>query len=382
MPDSVSLHELYDKNIIFLFGSGASHGLFPTLALEIKGEDGADQTVETLASHFESIKDEDRKALLFMHYYKECIEPAMLFAPEDQTLNEGQKEVITNYEIFLGTILTILQRRTNHGKSCNIFTTNYDGCIEEVANKMLRKGGADFILNDGTCGFRKRILQDRNFNRTTYYTGIFNRHREEVPQINLIHLHGSVSWHKEDGDTIRVDYAKGSNAKRIIQSLPDNLETFSNAIRNKDKKISDLSACDLDKGVRDNFWQMYNALPIVNPTKWKFHETVFEEHYYQMLRHLSYELEKRNSVMLVFGFSFADEHIRNLIKRSLSNPTLQVFVCCYRKQHVENYEAMFKGYKNIEFITAENDLNFCEFNKSVFSLNTDQATQPPEEEQP
>ena len=73
-----------------------------------------------------------------------------------------------------------------------------------------------------------------------------------------------------------------------------------------------------------DFWKAYKELPVVNPTKWKFHETVFEEHYNQALRTLSYELEKPNTVFIIFGFSFADEHILSLVKRSLSNPTLKV----------------------------------------------------------
>src|SRR5260221_8105593 len=83
-------------------------------------------------------------------------------------------------------------------------------------------------------------------------------------------------------------------------------------------------------------------------TKWKFHETVYEEHYYQMLRLLSYELEKPNAVLITFGFSFADEHILNLVMRSLSNPGLQVFVCCHTAQRYEAIREKFKSYRNVQ----------------------------------
>jgi hypothetical protein len=111
----------------------------------------------------------------------------------------------------------------------------------------------------------------------------------------------------------------------------------------------------------------------VNPTKWKFHETVFEEHYYQMLRMLSYELEKPNAVLVTFGFSFADEHILNLVKRSLSNPHLQVFICCYSKGTRDTLEGEFRGYKNVQCIALDDgSMDFTAFNKRVFMLDTPQ----------
>src|SRR5690606_18131416 len=93
----------------------------------------------------------------------------------------------------------------------------------------------------------------------------------------------------------------------------------------------------------DEFWSKYNEIPIVNPTKWKFHETVFEEAYYQILRHLSFELERPNSVLITFGFSFSDEHILNLVQRSLSNPSLTVYISCYNDFEKFEMKSKFKG---------------------------------------
>src|SRR5699024_5056509 len=87
----------------------------------------------------------------------------------------------------------------------------------------------------------------------------------------------------------------------------------------------------IDLTYLNDFYKEYKGLPIINPTKYKFHETVFEQHYYQQLRSFSYELEKRNSVLIIFGFSFADEHILDIFKRSLSNPNLEVYLISYEK---------------------------------------------------
>ena len=70
----------------------------------------------------------------------------------------------------------------------------------------------------------------------------------------------------------------------------------------------------------ESFYNLYKNFPVVNPTKEKFSDTVFQQHYYQLLRMLSFELEKQDSVLVVFGFSFADEHILEIVRRSIVNP--------------------------------------------------------------
>lgn len=367
MPGKISISDIYDKNINFLIGSGASFGLFPTLALDIKGEDGEAQTVETLATLFQQTPDNNLYTLLFMHYYKKCIEPVMIFDLESAKKDTNKKAVIDNYATFLGTLLTILQRRKDFEKKCNIFTTNYDGCFVYVADDILKGGSVDFILNDGARGFSRRYLQAKNFNSFVCQSGVFERHHTDIPQINLIHVHGSAYWHK-DGESIRVEYSSKNEDRQITGDLFQQLEGFSELLADESKTVGELPRKTLAVEEINKFWKSYNRLPIVNPTKWKFHETVFEEHYYQMLRLLSYELEKPNSVFITFGFSFADEHILNLVKRSLSNPTLQIFICCFNDAESTKMQECFRLHKNVQYITVDDFLDFSAFNEKVFTV--------------
>ncbi len=48
MNAQININDIYDKNINFLIDSGASFGSFPTLAVNIKGNDGEKQTIEAL----------------------------------------------------------------------------------------------------------------------------------------------------------------------------------------------------------------------------------------------------------------------------------------------------------------------------------------------
>lgn len=365
MDEAINLADIYDKNLNFLIGSGASADLFPTLALKIKDDAGRPHSLETLATWLEERNDQ-RLDWLFAHYYSTCIRPAQTFSPADADTVEKQA-VLANYEKFLSTVLLMLQKRKPLDKRCNIFTTNYDGCFAQAADNILGKGSDDFALNDGARGFRTRFLQARNFNTYLCQTGVFERTLSSVPQVNLIHLHGSIFWRKADAG-IQVNYVDGPGDDLVPAFLKPTLNTFSATLQDDTVAVDALTPAPMAPAIRDTFWAAYKKLPIVNPTKWKFHETVFEEHYYQMLRLLSYELEKPNAVLITFGFSFADEHILNLIQRSLSNPTLQVFVCCYSESEFAKLTATFRTYNNVKCIAlSDAPLNFQAFNDRVFS---------------
>ena len=368
MADFIKAEDIYDKNLNFLLGSGASYGLFPTLALKILNDEGKPYTVETLATSFD--ESDSKFTLVFMHYYATCIKPVIEFNLAAAEADQHKQAVIANYVAFLDTTLQLLQRRKPMEKRCNVFTTNYDGCIAHVADSLFKRANVDFVLNDGARGFHRRFLQARNFNSFLCQTGVFERHTSGVPQINLIHLHGSVYWHKEVA-SIRVDYAQRQVDDIMSEATAAKLLPFSACLEGEGNTVTDLPQVELSDKEKSDFWNAYKQLPIVNPTKWKFHETVFEEHYYQMLRLLSYELEKPNAVLVTFGFSFADEHILNLVQRSLSNPTLQVFICCFDQAEVSRMKLNFATYKNVQCVAlSDGVLDFTAFNQQVFHLNS------------
>ncbi len=362
---SIPFSEIVDKNINFLIGSGASYGIAPTLELKIKQANGCPHTVETLGKHFEDQAKPGLMTLLLMHYYVECIKPILLFSYEKA--GRDQKQVIESYKSFLKSISVLLNRkRTN--KQCNIFTSNYDNCFVQAIESIYKEGCFDFNLNDGAKGFSNKYLSARNFNTVQYETSPFLQHKTEIPQVNLIHLHGSVFWKKEDELTISVDYKNklaDLDSENIIKSV---VSEFSNIIANDVAMLEELEACVQFSVDENQFVEQYKKLPIVNPTKWKFHETVFEEHYYQMLRYMSYELEKENSVLIVFGFSFADEHILNIVKRSLSNPKLKIYICCFTEAEETVIRGRFSSSDQIEYISLP-DKNLCfeAFNQHVFN---------------
>lgn len=364
----ISIGDIYNQDLNFLFGSGASFGLLPTLQLQVTtGESKKKRyTLEDLATKFE--REGDRRLIpLFMHYYANCIRPAEQLSLEKAVAEEPGATVIRNYRTFLVTALEMAKRRKALDRRCNVFTTNYDGCFPLVADALIRENDIDFVLNDGARGFTRRILQARNFGAYMCQSGVFGRYQSSIPQINLIHLHGSVYWSKSR-ESIQVDYNLSGREPLLDSNALDLLQPFSAALNNPASTLEDVPDPDFSDDALKAFWAKYEQIPIVNPTKWKFHETVYEEHYYQMLRLLSYELEKPNAVLITFGFSFADEHILNLVLRSLSNPRLQVFVCCFNKSEHLAMKDRFKSHRNVKCLALEDEeMSFTAFNERVLS---------------
>lgn len=89
----------------------------------------------------------------------------------------------------------------------------------------------------------------------------------------------------------------------------------------------------------DKFFDAYNQIVMINPTKDKFRTSVLDYHFYELMRIYSNALERENSLLFVMGFSFADEHIAQITKRAAdTNPTLQVVVFAYSDKDLDTYK--------------------------------------------
>ncbi len=215
---------------------------------------------------------------------------------------------------LLGKILSNRQSSILH-KIVNIFTTNYDLLIETA----FEKGGFDYI--DGFSGKLRPAFSTANYGMIFSRQTSISSKTSEVVTFNLYKVHGSLNWHN-DGDNIYYSdhIAKINKLKNEIDS-----EEFSNLYRNE--------------------------LAIINPTKGKLNTTVLDVNYYDQLRMYCNELEKSNTILISFGFSFNDEHIRQMTLRSLKgNPTLNLIIFSYNGNATKNYEEIFKFCENVTII--------------------------------
>ena len=217
---------------------------------------------------------------------------------------------------FLSLIAEIVKNRQSAilHKIVNVFTTNYDLLIEAA----LEKKHIDYV--DGFAGKLRPTFSTANYGMILSRQTSISSMTSEVVTFNLYKVHGSLNWRCEDGAVLYQDHVAAING---------------------------VSATIGTGG----FNRQYNELAIINPTKEKLNTTVLNANYYDQLRMFCNELEKNNTILLSFGFSFNDEHIRQMTERSLKgNPTLTLIIFSFNAAATEQYEKFFASYQNVSVI--------------------------------
>ncbi|MGL5021211.1 MAG: SIR2 family protein [Mycoplasmatales bacterium] len=340
-------NDLIGKKINFLFGSGASMPFINTL------DYSNGNTYEDILTKNEN--DDNKTLIILFYYYENIIKKSTL----EEEFWKGDE--IENYEKTLNNYINFLEKTIKllHGfpqdsdKTVNIFTTNYDLFFEKSIDQILIDGDEVFDFLDGGNGNITRIFSLKNYDKKIYSTGIFGKIKNQIPTINLYKMHGSISWGKNNDERININYNKKSNKFKIFNEPIDNIYEALKETPNQENL--------------QRFQDFYSKIAIVNPTKKKFMETVFQEAYYHIIRQMSYELEKENSILIVFGFSFADKHITEIIKRSLNNSSLKIFIYCYSQESKTNIEKKLPKRNQIEYIVPT-DKGIIEFDNFIEKL--------------
>lgn len=364
------LDEISGKSINFLVGAGASSGVVPTLWIE-----SINKSYEDILSSQEY--SEEQKNVLYYLWFTLWIRKTKI---SEKTSHNA--DILKSYCDFIDNLVRITNNEGyDKQKRVNIFTSNYDTFFELSFDNHAINNRLCF-LNDGSRGFINKHMSTEDFYLSMSHSGMSDSFQRSIPMINLIKLHGSVTWVK-DSDRIKVsiENEKFNDLVENNDKINDKIEGLG-AINTLDSDLSSNFSIDtletylqdgsfteedlIDKIDRlnvllgpdfEDFKILYDNLPVVNPTKRKFQETVFEQHYYQMLRLLSFELEKKNTVLIVFGFSFADEHILEIVRRSMVNPQLKIYVISYDEKSQQNAKRLLGNETRIEYLPKFNNTN-------------------------
>ena len=184
----------------------------------------------------------------------------------------------------------------NNGNRLSIVTTNYDMLFEEAANDL------DYTIVDGfSYAYEPKFNSDMfDWNFTKPIQNVVSNEIEYNPNvINLLKIHGSVNWVRE-----------GIYVKRL------------------NKKIS---TDDVKKAV------------MIFPSSEKYMQT-YEEPYFDLIVKFQELLRKPNTLLLTMGFSFADNHISEIVSQAIKkNNSLKVLITDYKISKSENELKSFGG---------------------------------------
>jgi hypothetical protein len=307
---------IQDCNINFLLGSGLS---CPYLRLV--------GNIEVLLTELESKRiDEVPKRLIRASLYKRYFDGAISGNLKIlESVNEGEA-VQSGYRGFLKAVNALILRRksTILSKQINLFTTNIDVFLEKALDEL----GLEY--NDGFNGRFVPIFSLSNFKKSRFRKSPHYDNTSELPVFNLLKLHGSITWRMsgKGGIVFSPQLEDVKETQRIAGELADKTLDIGDGDA-MEEIVKRTEGRQVDAAV-DAFTAAYEKLLIVNPTKEKFKSTLMNQTYYDLLRIYANELERENTVLFVIGFSFSDEHIRELTLRAAnSNPTLMIYVVAY-----------------------------------------------------
>ncbi len=375
MSDIIEKHRLIDRiqdsNINFLFGSGMSAGY-----LEILGN------IENLLTELdkEIFIDQKQKDLIrasiLNKYFESVIEKNLNILDESST-DTKLISTLNSYKTFFQTInqLILLRRNKLLSKQVNIFTTNIDIFLERAIEQV------GLESNDGFGKGFKPKYDLSNFKKSIFQKSLHFDNSSEIPVFNILKIHGSLTWKYDSGNIYfdnsleQIQKIKSTTKDKLINVvIKDNETTKKDDLTSL---ITKLPTSTIDETKFISFLEDYDKLSIVNPTKGKFQQTVLDQKYYDLLRIYANELEKENTLLFVMGFSFADEHIRDLtIRVADSNPTLMIYVFAYTtdaKNELEktlDIENKVKN-KNIVIISPSQTEQEDKSLKDDFSYNFD-----------
>jgi len=324
-------------NLNFLIGSGCSASYLSTL-----------HNIEKLLTDLDNHKMIKPKIhdLIKASIYKVYCEDVILknlnsvFLIKDEKGEETEdvqySNVLNDYKKLLLGLNEILlyKHNTLQSKQVNLFTTNIDLFLEKALEETKLE------VNDGFKGRIKPTYDLSNFHKSYSKTSSHYDNISEIPVFNLLKVHGSINWKNENRNILacntlekvetvkkELDKLSSENVFLVVTKESNILGLIEEAEKTKEKDIP----------VFENLFNAYNQLLIINPTKAKFQKTLFDEQFYELLRIYANTLEKENTLLFAMGFSFADEHIRDItIRAANSNPTLQVIVFAYTNEEEKN----------------------------------------------
>jgi hypothetical protein len=344
----------------FMIGSGASRNFLDTLS-----------NVEELLTKLDTETENTvLESSIKYEYFDKCIRGNIKLFDDIKLVSEKEEEFINTKETYYNFIkalnIILLKRRTNLlNRQVNLFTTNMDMFLD----KTLDETTVEF--NDGFSGKFEPVFSTSNYQKSFFKSSAQYDIKSELPLFNLFKLHGSITWKQSEvnNNETKIIYDSTLQTLRKLDKISFNVdeEIISNIkdFEQAKKKVIELDVKNLDNHFK--FLKEYKDLVMINPNKEKFESTTLRLEYYEQLRMYSNALEKENSVLFVCGFSFADEHIREITLRvANSNPTLIIYVFCRTNKGKMDIEKKLKESKfnNINYFVIG---DFSEAVNKVFT---------------
>lgn len=230
-------------------------------------EDNVEQFLSWLSSRIEGLSDEE--LILQEKAMKESLMRMFIDSIKDgffdkENKSEAFEQTSENYMTFIRRIAKLKSEvKDGNNDIINLFTPNYDLFIEQSLDTL----GYEYV--DGFNNHLKPIFSISEYNHRKVDTENLFRDRWSPirPFFRVYKLHGSLSWEKNNGKITKVFDRNSSNV-------------------------------------------------LIAPTSSKYADSQGSP-FSDLFREFSIELLRPNTVLIVNGYGFGDEHINDLIIQAL-----------------------------------------------------------------
>ncbi|MGE4294055.1 MAG: SIR2 family protein [Desulfovibrio sp.] len=198
-------------------------------------------------------------------------------------------------EGYLLSFLMSFASRLPSRERLNIFTTNYDRLIEHGCDK------AGIRIIDRFVGALSPVFRSSRLNIDMHYNppGIRGEPRYLEGVARLFKLHGSLDWRTEGEDIVRHGIAFGAKEPGLPEAPSDSVMIYPNAAKDVE---------------------------------------TLNHPYAELFRDFAAAVCRPNAALVVYGFSFGDEHINRIIRDMLKIPSTHlVIIARSRNPRIERF---------------------------------------------
>ena len=284
------------EQICFLFGNGCSiyAGSKDTKDLNLRkftNNQIPDEIAEFISNIENKSMEEQFNSLIAAQSYFQVQSPKNEEIISD-LIGELKKELLTEYVNSLNYNALNFHdqffrklRSYNYLEKLNLFTTNYDLALEYTMDKL----GIDY--SDGFTGFINRKFNALSLSQTC--------------KPKLVKIHGSTNWFWDASSgyikEVQPQFKNGNFTLPKTQSKLDNV--------------------------------------IIYPSRQKLYQT-YNSPYSELMRYMLDCFSRKSNVIIVIGYKYGDEHINEILYKSIANPHNVFFFLDF--DNVDNCDFMNK----------------------------------------
>jgi len=316
-------------DVLFLFGNGASIYAGSQDTRDFKLEDYRTK-YEDLSSIIDAVGklwgiEDQLNALITVRSYYNLVKDEEKEQLVNNLIDEIKGVLIDSFvnsvdyrKLSLHEIFLLKLRTFGCLRRTDIYTSNYDLAFEYSLDKL------SIEYRDGFSGFVNRIFDPRTL--------------QGKDKTGLVKIHGSVNWIVEDGK-VKEFQPKFKDGKVIIDDT---------------------------------------APVLIYPTSHKLYQT-YSTPYSELMRHMLDEMETGKNVVIVLGYKYGDDHINELLFKSLENPNNIFYFFLYkpeeRGEFIDQLMRLADSMPNINILTGNVLADFKTFVKYILPATPEKTDQ-------